>query len=225
MDEAKKRNILTAMILASLLLMGALGWYVGRPLIAFASEPEKFRDWVQDKGIWGPALMVGIVIFQVIFALIPGEPFELAAGYAFGGIYGCVLCLIGTTIGGTIVFFLVHKWGTKFLELYFSKEKIESLRFLQDTPRTRSIAFLLMMIPGTPKDLLSYGMGLTRLTVGEWIFISMVARIPSVITSTVCGSAIGQQRYVLAAAVFLGTTALGLLGLWAYNTFSSRHAR
>lgn len=221
MDPKRKKIILAVLGALSLLLFSFLGWKAGKPLLAFAGDPEAFRAWIDERGAWGPVTMVGMVVFQVIFALIPGEPFEIAAGYAFGGFYGCLLCLVGTTIGGTVVFFLVHKWGTRVLELYFSREKIESLAFLRDTPKTRTLAFLLMMLPGTPKDLLSYGMGLTKITLPEWMFISLIARIPSVLTSTVAGSAIGEKRYVFAALVFGVTTAAGLFGLWIYRRMSA----
>ena len=60
--------------------------FVGIPVIRFISEPEKFRAWVESRGFGGKIAFVGVVILQVIVALIPGEPFEIAAGYAFGAV-------------------------------------------------------------------------------------------------------------------------------------------
>ena len=58
--------------------MGLVTWLVGKPLVQFAKDPNGFRAWVDTHGIWGRVLYVGMVIFQVLVALIPGEPLELS---------------------------------------------------------------------------------------------------------------------------------------------------
>ena len=73
-------------VIASALII----WLVGVPLIKFASQPEKFRVWVAAHGIGGRAAYIGMVILQVIIAVLPGEPFEIAAGYAFGAVEGTI---------------------------------------------------------------------------------------------------------------------------------------
>lgn len=192
LSEKKKKRLLTLIIVLSLILMGLVTWLVGKPLVQFAKDPNGFRAWVDTHGIWGRVLYVGMVIFLVLVALIPGEPLEIAGGYAFGAWEGTLLCLLGATLGSTLVFLVVRRWGVRVLELYFPREKIESLRFMQNTPKVRVVAFLLMFIPGTPKDLISYCMGLTKIRLSEWIILSTVARIPSIVTSTVGGDAPGR---------------------------------
>ena len=117
----------------------------------------------------------------------------------------------GATLGSTLVFLLVRRWGIRVLELYFP-EKIESLKFMQNTPKVRVIAFLLMFIPGTPKDLVSYCMGLTKIKLTQWILLSTVAWIPSIVTSTVGGDALGGRDYRFAVLVFAVTLAVSILG-------------
>ena len=111
---------------------------------------------------------------------------------------GTLLCLAGTTIGSMAVYFFVRRFGVRAVEIFFSKEKIESLRFLRDTRRRNTLIFLLMLIPGTPKDLLSYFVPLTGMGPRTWSWITTVARIPSIVTSTIGGSALGVQNYVFA---------------------------
>ena len=79
-----------------------------------------------------------------------------------------------------------------------------------------------MFIPGTPKDLLSYFAGLTDIKLGRWLVISTIARLPSVITSTIGGNAVGEQNYLFAVLVFAGTLAVSALGLWIYQRISKR---
>ena len=196
--ERSKKITSAAVILAFILFCSVVGWFIGQPLIQFVDEPEKFRAWVDQSGIWGMVAFVLMTVFQVIIAFVPGEPFEIGAGYAFGAVWGTLLCIIGITIGSLIVFWLVRKFGIKLLEVFFTYEKIKSLKFLQNEKRLTLITFFLFFIPGTPKDLLTYFVGLTNINLKSFLFIVAVARIPSVITSTIGGSLLGSEKYFLA---------------------------
>lgn len=217
MTDRQKKIWGIATIIGLVVFMGLLCWFVGRPMIRFVSEPEKFRLWVDEHGIWGRLAFIGMVIFQIIVAIIPGEPLEIGAGYAFGTVEGTILCLIGAVLGGAIVVLLVRRYGIKLVEVFFPKEKIMSLRFMQDSRRLELLVFIVFMIPGTPKDLLCYAVGLTNLRMRDWLWISLVARIPSIITSTIGGNALGERNYVFAAAVFAITLFISLGGILLYR--------
>ena len=81
------------------------------------------------------------------------------------------------------------------------------------------------LLPGTPKDLLTYGIGLTDMSIPSYLALTTVARFPSVITSTVGGNAVGEKKYLWAVAVFLVTAAISLAGLCLYNRIGKRHAQ
>ena len=118
--------------------------FIGIPLIKMAGEPMKFREWVDAKGVWGPVIYVALVIFQILIAFIPGEPLEIVAGYVFGTFKGTLLCLAAASIGSIIVLLLVRRFGKVILEIYFDKEKIENLSFLQSSER-KIIIFLILL--------------------------------------------------------------------------------
>ena len=223
MDPERRRRLLAGgAFVLFLVLTGVVGWYIGRPMVALAGEPERFRAWVDSHGIWGSVAFVGMMTLQVVIALIPGEPLEIAGGYAFGFWQGTFLCLLGIFIGSVLVFLLVRRFGTALVEVFFSREKIQSLRFLRQSKRRDTLLFLVLFIPGTPKDLLSYFVGLTDLKFSKWLLIAAFARIPSVATSTAGGAAVGDENYVFAGAVFAVTLVVSLLGLWLYNRISAR---
>ena len=200
-----------------ILFIGLTAWYIGTPMVRLVSQPQAFRAWVEAHGFGGKLLFVGMVILQVIVAIIPGEPLEIGAGYAFGAVEGTLLCLIGIAIGSTLVFLLVRKFGVPLVEIFFPVEKIRSLRFLQDSRRLNRLTFLLFFIPGTPKDLLCYFVGLTEMKLPVWMAISFFARIPSVVTSTLGGDALGTQSYLRAVIVFAVAAVLSAAGLYLYH--------
>ena len=102
--DKQKKLIAWAAIAIFLLLSAAVGWFIGRPLVRFASRPEEFRLWVDGHGLLGMAAYVGMVFLQVVVAVIPGEPLEISGGYAFGALRGSVLCLLGGVLGSVAVF-------------------------------------------------------------------------------------------------------------------------
>ena len=222
LTEAHKKKIYLFAIIVALIFIAAVGYLVGKPMIEFVREPERFRAWVDSSGFVSRVIFVGMVIFQLIIALIPGEPLEIGAGYAFGAWEGTILCIIGCVIGSALVFLFVRRFGVKLVEVFFPREKIRSLRFLQDSRRLNLLTFIVFFIPGTPKDLLSYFIGLTDMKLGTWLLITAVARIPSIVTSTVTGDALGLKDYQFALIAFGVTLALSLAGILVYRRLSAR---
>ncbi len=224
LTQNQKRWLAGLGIAAFFLLTAWVCYYAGKPLIQFVQEPERFRAWVEDRGATAPILFIGMVVLQVIVAVIPGEPLEIAAGYAFGALEGTLLCLAGTLIGGMIVFLLVRRFGTRAIEIFIPLENLRSLQFLQKSERHLYFwVFLIFFLPGTPKDLMCYFVGLTKLPLKSWIVISLVARLPSLITSTVGGNALGTERYLFAVIVFAATLLISALGVMIYRKITQSH--
>lgn len=217
MNDKTRKSLWLSAVAVFVLFCAVVGWFVGIPMIRLAEDPESFRIWVDRSGIWGRLAFVAMIIIQVIVALIPGEPLELAAGYAFGAFEGTILSMVGILIGSWIIFTMVRRFGVKLVEVFFSDREIRRLRFLKNPQKTKVIAFLLMLVPGTPKDFLSYFAGLTRLTTVQWLTIVAVARIPSLVTSTLTGAAAGEQNYTLAAVMTGITLLLSGAGLLYYR--------
>ena len=222
----KQRKIVSIISLIVLLIFfGIIGWFIGRPMLEFVSEPVKFRQWVESHGIISDIAFIGMTVLQVIVALIPGEPLEMGAGYAFGALKGTLLCVIGNIIGGCLIFLFVRTWGIRFVELFYPREKILSLKFLQDKRKLNVLLYVVFLMPGTPKDLLSYFAGLTDISWGSWLFITSIARLPSILTSTLTGGALGEQKYILAIVAFGITAILSGIGLLVYKLICKKKTK
>ena len=157
--------------------------------------------------------------------MIPGEPLEIAAGYAFGTVEGTALCLLGALIGGAAVFLVVRRFGRRAVEAFFPPEKIDALPLLRSERRLEGWLFVVFLFPGTPKDLLTYCAGLTHMQLGRWLALSVVGRIPSVITSTIGGDALGAGSYGFAALVFGVTLLLCGAGLLVYRRMNGKEGK
>ena len=225
LTEKQKKMLSAAAIIIFILLFAALAWFVGRPMIRFARQPEQFRSWVDGHGALGWAAYAAMVFLQVVVAIIPGEPLEIAGGYAFGAWWGTALCLIGAVLGSVAVFALVRRWGRPLAEVFFPKEKLDKLQFLHSSPKRTALLWLIFTAPGTPKDLLCYFAGLTDMKWRTWLLIATVGRLPSIVTSTVGGSALGEQNYRAAVIAFALALAVAGVGYVIYRAVCRRHGQ
>lgn len=223
----KRRIFAGVSILLIVVLSVWLTWFLWKKVGIFELEHiSEFQNRMDSFGAWGWLVALGIQVLQVIVALIPGEVVEVGCGLAFGTWGGLVICLLGSAIGSAIIFLLVRKFGVKLVEVFVSRDKINSLKFLNNERKLKSIIFLVFFTIGTPKDLLTYFVGLTNIKFYEFLIISTVARIPSVISSILVGDKLSEGNFVTSILIFGASAMLGLMGVVAYNKFvDNRQAR
>lgn len=214
----KRRRIIALCSFAIVVAFFAwLTYFLSKQFVVFDKSPEEFKAFVESYGWTGRFIALGIQILQVLVSLIPGELVEVGIGYTFGAVEGTLLCMAGVAIASTLVFLLVKWLGIRLVELFVSRDKIDTLRFINSEKKLKRLIFLLFFIPGTPKDLLTYFVGLTRIKLHEFLIISLIARIPSLVSSTIGGTLIQQEIYNGAIWIFIITGAISLAGMFTYN--------
>ena len=204
-------------IILILIAVSAFSIYIGRYLLTFINEPEAFRNWIASFGVYSPLAYITVTILQIMIPLIPGEPMEMIAGYAFGSFIGTMLCILAESLGSFIVLFLVRRYGKRIVEIFFEKEKIDSLSFLRSSDKRILLFAVIFIMPGTPKDLLCYFAGLTDIETAVLIPLISLGRFPSIITSTLAGDHLGDQRYILAMFYIFAAGLLSMIGILIYH--------
>lgn len=189
------------------------------------SDPDIVRDWIDGHHFLGALIMIAICVLQVVIALIPGELVEIAAGYVFGPWWGMLICLVGAMLGSVLVLLLVRRLGRKFVESIYPREKIDALPVLNDPTKRNALTALLFFIPGTPKDLLTYVIGLTEMSIPAYVLLTSVARIPSILMSTLGGDALVASRLSAAVIFFSVAAVLSFGGYLIYLRIQKRHAK
>ena len=207
-------------LILSIAVMLGLTFALWNPLINFIEDPESLSAWIDGAGIWGPIVFMLLNTAQVLLAIIPGGPFEVAAGALFGPWAGTIMCDVAMTAGGMMTFFFVRKFGMKFIELFVDREEIESVKFLHTNEKYTSLLFLFFLFPGTPKDLMCYVVGLTDIKWTTWMFINFVGRFPAILLSALGGSALGEQKYEIVIVAFLIIIVCYFAGSFLYKNFN-----
>lgn len=189
----------------------------------YFGDPAYVREMVGDHYVIAAIAFILICALQVVVAFIPGEVVEVAVGYVFGAWWGSVIALTGIVLGSVTTIFLVRKFGRRFVYTFYPKEKMDKLPILNNPRKRNFLTLVLFLIPGTPKDMLTYAVGLTDMSIPLYIALTTAARFPSVISSTLAGGAMGDKNYTVAIVAFAVTAAVSLTGVLIYNHIQKKH--
>ena len=167
---------------------------------------QAFKEVIQNTGFKGVLVFFGLEVAQIFLFILPGEPLEILAGMCYGEVWGTVFILVSVCITTTIIFFLVRKYGKDFLYNFFSEEKIKEIeegKLFKNEKNIEYLLIILFMIPGTPKDLLTYVGGILPIKPSRFIAIATLARLPSIISSTLAGANIVKGKWLTMVIVYI----------------------
>ena len=186
--KALRRRVLIGLVAAAA-ITALLCWEYLPGLLAWLADARAVRAFVSDHAFVSRLAMLGINIVQVLLAFLPGEPVELASGYAFGFWEGTALCLVASGLATSAIYWATRHWGWKLVGLFFDRSLFDRFSWLKSAKRLELIMFIVFLIPGTPKDFLTYFAGLTNMRFLPVVLIATFGRIPSIVTSTIAASA------------------------------------
>ncbi len=207
-----------------LLLISFLALYftLGKRLNEFVSNKEIFSAWLMQYDKLGALIFILIRAFQTVIKIIPAEPLEIAAGYVWGTWGGLLYCSIGTFLGSLVIVVLSKTIGAAFINTFVNKEQFESLKKANETKKKDLFLWIFYLIPGTPKDIFTYIVSSTDINLFRFFAITSVARIPSIITSTICGSQLRADNFKTAVIVFILTAVVSTVSAFLYKKFTSK---
>lgn len=186
--------------------------FFGKELTAIISQPELLRAWLDGFGAFDEVVFIVIRAAQTVVKFIPAEPLEIGSGYAWGTIPGMLYCLIGNMLGTVVILALVKRFGKKVIDKFVPLSSLKSLEIFQSSERVYALIFLFYLIPGSPKDGFTYIVGLLPVKTIPYMIITAIARIPSILFSTLCGSTFAEKNYLISVGILAGTVLLGILG-------------
>jgi uncharacterized membrane protein YdjX (TVP38/TMEM64 family) len=204
-EPTSARNHITWWLLAAL-TVAALGLYLAwqfwqplwawfTPVYEYLADKERVKDAIKAAGPLAPLLFIFLQAFQVIVAPIPGEATGFIGGFLFGVPLGLLYSTLGLTLGSLAAFLLGHWLGKRFVSRVVSPPTMQRFDFLMER-QGALIAFILFLIPGFPKDYLSFILGLSPMDIRVFLVISTIGRIPGTLMLTLQGAQVYKGNYV-----------------------------
>ena len=208
MKEAAK--VRSKKIFALIKLLVLLFIIAGIPLFLYfrygneifsADAAERIIAYLRANESIAALLIIAIQTLQVVVCILPGQPIQFAASYMFGVLIGLLLSLAGAVIGVVISFFTAKILGRDAMHMIFGEERISDYQKKLNSGKGLTIAFLIYLIPGIPKDLVSYAAGISEMRFLPFLLVSTVGRIPGMAGSLLFGYFFREKNYIGAAAV------------------------
>jgi uncharacterized membrane protein YdjX (TVP38/TMEM64 family) len=110
-----------------------------------------------------------LVYAAAVIALVPATPLSLMSGALFGIVHGVAYAFVGGTLGSTCAFLLGRYAARRVVERRLAShprfEAVERAAAAQG----RRIVFLLRLSPVVPFNFLNYALGLTRISVWDFV--------------------------------------------------------
>lgn len=160
-------------------------------------SPAVLTRWLHDAGPLGPVLLIGSMVGAVIIPPIPSLPLDLAAGAAFGPFYGALYAVIGAEIGAILCFLIARALGRDALARFMKTENIFCQKCTDH--QLMGAMFIARFIPIFSFDVVSYGAGLTNISLKTFAFATLFGMAPPTFALTYLGSSVVSAQWPLIA--------------------------
>jgi uncharacterized membrane protein YdjX (TVP38/TMEM64 family) len=138
--------------------------------------PEQIREWLSSAGVFAPFLYMGIMALAVIVSPIPSLPLDIAAGAFFGPYFGTLYSVAGALAGAAVSFMIARLIGRELIERFLGGH-INFCTHCSDKVLTR-IVFMSRFLPVVSFDIVSYGAGLTKMSLKYFLLATFFGMIP-----------------------------------------------
>lgn len=146
--------------------------------------------WVESLGAWGPIAFIGIYNLATVLFL-PGSLLTLGGGAIFGLVQGSIFVFVAATLGATFAFLI-----GRYLARDAIAKKIDGNQKFKAIDEAIAkeglkIVFLTRLSPVFPFNLLNYALGLTKVSLKDYVMGSL-GMLPGTILYVYLGSLAGD---------------------------------
>lgn len=195
--------------------LGVVIWLVAidAPAIRFLVRLYRDKHFLKETvAAWGwlaPLVFIVIQALQVIISPFPGEVTGPVGGALFGTTWAVIYSTIGLTIGTLTCFGIGRMWGEPLVRPWLSEHNWNRMNFIIEAEGA-ILCLILYLIPGFPKDIISYLFGISPLPFWVFAIVSTLGRLPGTWIGSYFGAHVAEQQYVYAIIFILIVAALTL---------------
>lgn len=208
----RHKNILLPLLLLAAFVAGAGLLLHVTGLLDLFLDRERLLEFIDRHLAYAAFIFIGLQALQVVAAPVPGEATGFVGGLLFGPFWGVVFSTIGLTFGSWAAFMLARLMGRPLVE---NLVRAETMRRYDYVMRHKGLylTFLMFLIPGFPKDILCYILGLGHMRVRDFLAVSVTARLLGTVLLTLGGTYLRDERWVALFVVIGVGLAITLLAM------------
>ena len=210
-EKENKRRVILSVVKISMLVLIVVGiplylWFFHGDWIKSFENIDDVVAFLEKYETQSIFVYIGLQIVQIVISIIPGQVFQMAAGYIYGFWPALLFAMTGALLGTTLSFMLAKVLGRDFLHIFFGEEKMSYYIERLNSKKMYAIVFFLYLITGIPKDMVSYAAGVSEIKFKPFIIISALGRLPGMIGCLLMGDMMMEENYT--GAVIIGVFAV-----------------
>ncbi len=191
-DLNRKTALRLALILAG--IAGSVWALSASGVLDLYTSRQKLLHFMEAHRAYTALIFIGLQVLQVLLAPIPGEVTGFAGGMLFGPFWGVVYSTAGLTAGSWLAFLLARYAGRPLVEAIARPATLGRYDYVMQH-KGLFLAFLMFLIPGFPKDILSYLLGLGHMRQRDFLLVSTSGRLLGTVLLTAGGTFFRDKRY------------------------------
>ncbi len=169
-------------------------------------QPNLVADWLRAAGSFAPLVFIALMAAAVVISPIPSLPLDIAAGATFGPMLGTAYAVIGAEIGAIASFLIGRALGREVLTRLL-RTNVAFCERCSDR-HLAIFVFLARLIPLFSFDIISYGAGLTNMSVKVFALVTFFGMIPPTMALTYAGSQVVSGAWLL---ILSGLAMVGMM--------------
>ena len=132
---------------------------------------------IRGSGAWGPIILLGLTVAQILIAPIPGMFMPIVAGMLYGPVAGMLIASGGTLLGSALAFVIGNRAGGPLLRRWIGSGVLDKAQ--ARVGGRRWIALIpLFLLPFTPADALCFVAGMIGIRAKHFALAVLIGRIP-----------------------------------------------
>lgn len=194
-----------ALLVMLLVVLSALVW---RELPPEWLDSRWLEAWITSMGALAPLAYILLRAVAIVLTVVPNAPLDVAGGVLFGPFWGTVYSLLGSETGAVACFLLSRALGREAITRLLHRDIDFGDRYPQ-----RQLAYVVLFARFEPVfsfALVSYGAGLTGMSLGAFALSTLVGMTPG----TILLNYYGKTHFAgvsLWQQIFLGLTLVVVL--------------
>jgi len=206
-----------------LILAGLVYLLYEYDFIEYFTNRQRLLHFISEHRANAAIIFIGLQVIQVVAAPVPGEATGFVGGVFFGTGWGLLYSTIGLTIGSWTAFMLARLAGRPLVERIVKPGTIKRYDYVMKH-KGQFLAFLMFLLPGFPKDILCYLLGLGHMRQLDFLLVSTTGRLLGTTLLTVGGTLFRDKRYGALFTLF-SISLLFILFMMVYREAIERQFR
>jgi len=193
MFKLDRQSFLQLLLIGTLFTVGTYLLY-SFGLIDLFLDRNRMMQFIREHRAYAALIFIGLQALQVVAAPVPGEVTGFVGGYFFGNFWGVIYSTLGLAIGSWMAFMIARMLGRHLVEVFVNAEVIKRYDYVMKH-KGLFLAFVMFLIPGFPKDILCYVLGLGHMGQRDFLLVSTSGRLFGTTLLTIGGTFFRDARY------------------------------